>query len=204
MPRLRRPSPATVIALIALFVALGGTSYAAIRIPRNAVTSKQVKDRSLRAKDFARGQLPRGARGPRGLTGAPGPTGVPGAPGAKGDSGAVGAPGATGQTGPQGPSGVSEVRTASFTGEQLKNPTTNSAVSLTAGTWVLVASVSSGTTGATTECTLGNDVVTLGPGEHGVSLTSVVQPAATTTYAVNCAPDGWSGSKGRVTAVRIG
>jgi hypothetical protein len=33
--RLRTPSPALVISLIALFVALGGTSYAAIKLPRN-------------------------------------------------------------------------------------------------------------------------------------------------------------------------
>ncbi len=32
----RRLSPATVISLIALFVALGGTSYAALSIPRNS------------------------------------------------------------------------------------------------------------------------------------------------------------------------
>ena len=36
--RLRAPSPALVISLIALFVALGGTSYAAINaLPKNSV-----------------------------------------------------------------------------------------------------------------------------------------------------------------------
>jgi hypothetical protein len=48
-----------------LFVALGGSSYAAVTLRRNsvkgkhiapnAVTSRKVKDRSLRAKDFATG-----------------------------------------------------------------------------------------------------------------------------------------------------
>ncbi len=66
---------------MALFVALGGASYAAIKIPKNsvgaaqikknAVTSTKVKDRSLLAKDFRAGQLPRGARG---ATGPAGPT----------------------------------------------------------------------------------------------------------------------------------
>ncbi len=76
-----------VVALIALFLALGGVSYAAIEIPRNsvgtsqlkasAVTSTKVKDRSLLARDFKTGELPRGEQGPageRGATGATGPT----------------------------------------------------------------------------------------------------------------------------------
>lgn len=64
----RRPSPATLIAFVALLVALGGTSYAAITLPansvggqqlkKNAVTGTKVKDRSLKAADFAVGQLP--------------------------------------------------------------------------------------------------------------------------------------------------
>jgi hypothetical protein len=69
-------SPALVVACIALAAALGGTSYAAFALPRNSVTSREVKNRSLRAVDFARGQLP---RGPRGLTGPAGPAGPSGA-----------------------------------------------------------------------------------------------------------------------------
>jgi len=39
------PSPALVISLIALFVALGGTSYAAINaLPKNSVGTKQLKN----------------------------------------------------------------------------------------------------------------------------------------------------------------
>ena len=38
-----RPSPAMVVAVVALAVALGGTSYAAIRLPKNSVSSKQLK-----------------------------------------------------------------------------------------------------------------------------------------------------------------
>ena len=54
-----RPSPAMIVACAALLVALGGTSYAAVQaLPRNSVTTVQVKDRSLLAKDFAKGQLP--------------------------------------------------------------------------------------------------------------------------------------------------
>jgi hypothetical protein len=41
--RSRKPSPALVISLIALFVALGGTSYAATNLARNSVGTKQLK-----------------------------------------------------------------------------------------------------------------------------------------------------------------
>ncbi len=49
---IRRPSPATAIALLALFVALGGTGWAAIRI-----TGKSVKNGSLTGKDVKRNSL---------------------------------------------------------------------------------------------------------------------------------------------------
>jgi hypothetical protein len=39
----RVPSPAMVVACLALIVALGGTSYAAIRLPANSVGTKQLK-----------------------------------------------------------------------------------------------------------------------------------------------------------------
>ena len=62
-----RLSPGMVIACLALLLALGGTGYAASQaLPRNSVTSVQVKDRSLLAKDFKTGQLPRGPAGPCG------------------------------------------------------------------------------------------------------------------------------------------
>jgi hypothetical protein len=74
-----RPSPGMVIACFALLLALGGTGYAASQaLPRNSVTSVQVKDRSLLAKDFKAGQLPRGATGAAGPAGPQGPAGPAG------------------------------------------------------------------------------------------------------------------------------
>jgi hypothetical protein len=85
----RRPSAALIIAVAALVVALGGTGYAAIKLPANSVGSKQIKanavtsakvrDGSLRAADFAAGTLLKGDKGDTGLkgdTGAVGPAGV--------------------------------------------------------------------------------------------------------------------------------
>src|SRR5947208_4683914 len=82
-----------VIASLALFIALGGGAYAAIKIPKNsvgsaqikanAVNSSKVKNRSLLAGDFKAGQLP---AGPQGIQGVPG---VQGQKGDKGDTGTV-------------------------------------------------------------------------------------------------------------------
>lgn len=93
------------VAYVALFVSLGGTSYAAVQLPRDsvgaaqirtgAVRSAEVKDRSLLARDFRSGQLPRGPIGP---TGPPGPAGATGPVGAAGASGSPGTPGAVGPT----------------------------------------------------------------------------------------------------------
>jgi hypothetical protein len=90
------PRFANVVSLLALFIALGGVSYAAITLPKssvgnkqlkkNAVTSAKVKDRTLLAKDFKAGQLPKGEKGD---PGAPGKDGTPGAPGTDGSPGTV-------------------------------------------------------------------------------------------------------------------
>jgi hypothetical protein len=87
-----RPSPAIVVACVALLLALGGVSWAATALPRNsvgtaqlknnAVTSKKVRNHSLLRVDFKNGQVPRGPAGPKGATGARGPTGPAGSAGA--------------------------------------------------------------------------------------------------------------------------
>ena len=46
----RIPSPAMLVALIALFIALGGAGYAALKVPKNSVGSKQLKKNSVTAK----------------------------------------------------------------------------------------------------------------------------------------------------------
>ena len=77
---------ANVVAYLALFFALGGTSFAAATtlVPRNSVGSPQVIDNSLRLRDFKRNQRAR-LRGPQGRQG------IQGAQGLKGDKGDPGA-----------------------------------------------------------------------------------------------------------------
>jgi hypothetical protein len=106
--RLRRPTPATVIALVALFVALGGTGYAALKLPKNsvgtaqlknnAVTGAKVKNGSLTAGDFG-GTLPAGVQGPVGPKGDAGSNGTNGTNGTKGDKGDPGTDGTDGTPG---------------------------------------------------------------------------------------------------------
>jgi hypothetical protein len=110
------------VGLLALFVALGGTAYAAVNLPPNSVGAKQIKDNavtaakikrnavnsskvkngSLLAGDFKDGQLP---AGPQGETGAQGPAGPQGETGAQGPAGPQGETGAQGPAGPQGDKG---------------------------------------------------------------------------------------------------
>jgi hypothetical protein len=88
---------ANVVASLALFAALGGSSYAAIAVTgaqvrdgsltgrdvrNSSITGKDVRNQSLLAQDFKSGQLPAGPQGPKGDKGDPGPQGLKGEPGA--------------------------------------------------------------------------------------------------------------------------
>jgi hypothetical protein len=102
LSRLRaRLTYANVTATLALFIALGGSSYAALKLPPNSVGSEQVKPGSLRVSDFkaserSRLRGPRGKVGPRGPAGPKGATGNRGATGPRGSTGARGAAGTAG------------------------------------------------------------------------------------------------------------
>jgi len=106
----RRPSPAMIVACLALLVALSGTGVAAVgQLARNSVGTPQLKDsavtnaklknnavnsakvaaRSLLRSDFAPGQLPAGPVGPQGPAGPTGPTGPAGVAGPAGVVGPV-------------------------------------------------------------------------------------------------------------------
>ena len=85
MRKFATPSPALVISMVALFVALGGTGYAASQAG-GGDHAATVKKKSVK----------HGKRGPRGLRGLTGPRGPQGAQGLQGATGAQGARGADG------------------------------------------------------------------------------------------------------------
>jgi len=105
--KLTIPTPAMVVAMLALLVSLTGTAVATTsalvtgaQIKDASITGADVRNRSLTPRDF-RGSV----RGLRGLTGPAGPPGAAGAPGRQGSTGAPGPEGPNGAQGPQGPAG---------------------------------------------------------------------------------------------------
>lgn len=134
-----------VVACLALLVALGGTSIAAVRLPRgsvgtlqlrtgavtnakvanNAVTSVKVRNRSLLRADFAPGQLPAG----------PVWTARPGRPGGTGRAGRRGWGARAGQQrhgapGVRGRSGILGGRRSGWSERVLGHPQRDGAVQL--------------------------------------------------------------------------
>ncbi len=72
---IHRPSPGLAVALLALFIALGSTGYAATQSPKTHNATAKVANRQNGPRGF------RGFRGPRGFkgaAGAPGPAGPAG------------------------------------------------------------------------------------------------------------------------------
>jgi len=100
-PRLPKLSYANVVSSLALFVALGGVSYAAVTLPAGsvghkqvrsrAITTQQIRDHTLRKRDFRAGVLTSGVGG---LQGEPAPQGEPGPQGERGPQGPAGDPAA--------------------------------------------------------------------------------------------------------------
>ncbi|MEA2141709.1 MAG: hypothetical protein QOI64_139 [Solirubrobacteraceae bacterium] len=127
-PSLRLDYP-TVMSTLAVFIALGGTSYA-LTLPRNsvgaaqirpgavgsselrvrAVRSKQINDHSVALRDvsFATRRALRGQRGSTGPAGPPGPPGIAYSVAINSGGGFGGGNGSSG--GHQGGSGIYEVR----------------------------------------------------------------------------------------------
>jgi hypothetical protein len=183
---------ANVTATMALVLALGGTSYAAIKLPANSVTSKTVKDRSLLSKDFKRGQLPAGR------TGAAGPAGPQGAQGPAGPAGPAVAPAAAYKATAAGP--------AIAAGDQ----TVDSVTLPGGGNWVVTAKFIGSNTGAdaTLSCrlTIGGVADTVstdfGVGDSAQTLTGA---GAGATAAIVCNTNATAGSYGSIsfTAVRV-
>ena len=115
---LRLPSPALIVAMIALFVSLTQTGLAsrAVQVVQagcncgnssdiinNSLTSVDIKNGSLLRKDFKKGQVPRGPRGARGPAGANGANGAQGPQGPQGPRDRRGPPGQMARLGRRAP-----------------------------------------------------------------------------------------------------
>jgi hypothetical protein len=85
-----RGSYANVMATLAMFIALGGTSYAVITLPRNSVGSKQLRANAVSSGKVRNGSIGQRDLAPsaRGLRGPRGPAGPGGAAGSNGSAGA--------------------------------------------------------------------------------------------------------------------
>lgn len=95
--RSRRPSPAMIVALVALTVAMSGTAVAASNVL--ITSSKQIKNGVIGTADLSK-------KARTSLTGKAGKAGPAGATGAAGATGPAGTAGATGPTGPSGKNGA--------------------------------------------------------------------------------------------------
>jgi hypothetical protein len=100
--RLRAHLAGNIVAYAALFVALGGSAYAAVSLPAGSVGTRQLKNGAVtltKINSKARRSL-QGHGGSAGPTGATGPTGASGAQGLRGERGVTGERGAGGPPGP--------------------------------------------------------------------------------------------------------
>ena len=194
------PRYANVTATLALFVALGGTATAAVTLPRDSVTSREIAKNAVAAPEI-RPEAVRSSeledetiqlddladRTRRELEGAQGPDGP------------------QGPIGPAGPSGTSEAR---FTEDDSANVATCASldltdcsnvqsVLLTAGSWVVQAKFTAFPgLGFINKCGLVSDdattvdETTIGAGGPQVSLADVITVEDPTRVAVRCSEFG--------------
>ena len=111
---MRAPTYAEATSTVALFLALGGVSWAATSLPKSSVTSSAIRDGQVQNADLAAGsvsakKLSKALRAQLGVTsgtsGSDGTSGANGTSGASGTNGTSGANGTAGAAGPQGPAG---------------------------------------------------------------------------------------------------
>jgi hypothetical protein len=154
----------SAVAYLALFVALGGSSYAAVqlapgsvrsralargavtksKLAKNSVTSANIVDGSLTSKDFKAGAILNGLKGADGTAGVDGSGGLDGSDGNNGSNGSNGTPGPAGPAGHDGSASLgAKVRLASPVtaahGASTNVPLTGAAWTQSAGELDLVA-----------------------------------------------------------------
>jgi hypothetical protein len=149
--RIRRPSPALVVASLALLLSLGGSAYATVALAPGSVGTRQLKNGGVTSEKLAAGAVTAGKVKPYSLLSqdfAPGqlPAGPQGAPGPQGPAGATGPQGPVGKTGLQGPAGVSGYQVITSTSPTGATSEKAVAANCPAGESVLGGGVAAGTT----------------------------------------------------------
>ena len=127
----------TLIAVVALFIVIGGTATAASglisgsKIKPGTITAKQIRNKTITASKLAPSTI-------KSLKGTPGPAGENGQPGQPGQTGATGPTGATGATGADGVSQpfTAEVQNYNLPYDDFKTPLS---INLPAGQYLLTA-----------------------------------------------------------------
>ena len=163
------PSPATVIACVALVFALGGTGLAAGSVSPQASGGSDMKAGLAKAgSESQRGPRgPRGFRGPRGLRGPAGP---------------AGAAGAAGPAGPAGPAATSLWASVDATGTLVRNKGVASAQKNATGDYQVI--FSQDVTACAYQATLGGPTTGLYAGEITVGQ-RVAIPAGLRVFTLN-------------------
>jgi hypothetical protein len=228
-----RPSPAVVIALVALFASLAGGATAASLITGDDVadsslTGADVRDGSLGARDLApkaqaaatkRGRRGRrGPRGPRGLRGAAGANGLQGPAGPSGPTGGKGDKGDKGNEGVQGERGPSllRVRDSLNFGTLEDDYAEETQMNLAAGSWLVTVKgqVTADASGASATCRIeapGNiveivdtlEIILPANARGAMVLTEGFTQAAAGPVEVVCKDDATSSTMANVTMTAI-
>lgn len=180
-PLFRRPSPAMIVASIALVTGGAGTATAASlitgkQIKNSTITAADIKANSIPGSDIRNGSLAgvdlknstvtAAKLAPSAKAALKGDTGPAGPAGAQGAAGAPGAPGAAGPAGPQGPAGPSDgYETAVGTpGAAPNSKAAIDTLDLPRGSFIITAKVDAtfGGPAEVLECDLVNDGTVLG------------------------------------------
>lgn len=195
--------PATVIATVALFIALGGGAAA---YASGLINGSQIKNHSIAAKKLTAAAIKslRGKRGPAGPRGTQGTQGIQGIQGVQGNQGQIGPSSATSAY------NTNQVAYGSGT-------STIGSLALSAGSYVVMASttINDNIEDQDTRCTLDDSIAgtiderytstaTVYPAQTSLSL---VAPLETTgsTVSVNCyGGTNASATETHITAIKVG
>jgi hypothetical protein len=194
-----------VVAYVALFVALGGSSYAAVqlapgsvhsralakgavtksKLAKNSVTSTSIANGTLTSKDFKSGAILNGLKGDAGAAGSNGIRGGDGIDGISGISGSNGAPGPAGPAGIDGSASLgAKVRLASPViaphGASTNVPLSNAAWTQSGGELDLVAGSVTMQTPSSCTGSFGNSLLITIDGKTNTFAVAPALPASST------------------------